>query len=243
MLCCVVLCYMTLRKVILCHFILLCHVTLCCVTPCDFVVRYIISHQYVALVSCEPIFCNVTLWTCHVILHHAKLGSVVSCYVWSILSRHVMSHLSADDSVLTTCTLLPCWWRLLELFSHLKLCHVPLSQVNRYREQKYPSDHVTCSQNAGFTDREDNCFHLPRARGRTCCAVHTKTLFCENAHVLHHLGRPSTRILKTQRLKRHFFENGCQGGEIQKRSPPVFMWTANLHTFRNDDAIAPPLDR
>ena len=73
-------------------------------------------------------------------------------------------------------------------------------------------------------------------------AVHTKTLFCENAHILHRFGRPSTRILKTQRLKTHFFETRSQGGEIQKCSPPVFMWTANLHTFQNDDAIAPPLD-
>ena len=42
-------------------------------------------------------------------------------------------------------------------------------------------------------------------------AVQTRTLFCENAHVLHCFGRPSTRILKTQRLKMHFFENGSQG--------------------------------
>ena len=63
-----------------------------------------------------------------------------------------------------------------------------------------------------------------------------------NAHALHRFGRLSTRILKTQRLKTHFIDNGSQGGEIQKRSPPVVMWTANLHTFRNNDAIAPPLD-
>ena len=69
-----------------------------------------------------------------------------------------------------------------------------------------------------------------------------KTLFCENAHVLHRFGRLSTRILKTQRLKMHFFETGSQGGEIRKRSTRVFMWTANPHTFQNDDAIAPPLD-
>uniref|UniRef100_A0A671U678 Phospholipase A2 n=1 Tax=Sparus aurata TaxID=8175 RepID=A0A671U678_SPAAU len=43
----------------------------------------------------------------------------------------------------------------------------------------------------------------------TCSgAVQTRTLFCENAHVLHRFGRLSTRILKTQRLKTHFLENG-----------------------------------
>ena len=61
--------------------------------------------------------------------------------------------------------------------------------------------------------------------------VQTTTLFCENTRVLHRFGRPSIRILKTQRLKMHLFENGSQGGEIQKRSPPVFMWTANPLTF------------
>ena len=73
-------------------------------------------------------------------------------------------------------------------------------------------------------------------------AVHTKTLFCENAHVLHHFGQPSTRILKTQCLKTHFFENGSQGGKTWKHRPPVLVWTVNPHTFQNDDAIAPPLD-
>ena len=68
-------------------------------------------------------------------------------------------------------------------------------------------------------------------------AVQTRTLFGENAHVLHRFGRPSTRILKT-----HFFENGSQCGKIQKGSPPVFVWTVNPYTFQNDDAIAPPLD-
>ena len=38
------------------------------------------------------------------------------------------------------------------------------------------------------------------------------------------------------------FENGSQGGEIRKHSPPVLMWTAIPHTFQNDDAIAPPRD-
>ena len=70
-------------------------------------------------------------------------------------------------------------------------------------------------------------------------AIQMRTLFCENAHVLHCSGRPPTRILKTQCLKTHFFENGSQGGEIRKRSPPIFMWMANPHTFQNDDAIAP----
>ena len=37
-------------------------------------------------------------------------------------------------------------------------------------------------------------------------------------------------------------ENGSQGGKIRKRSPPVLVWTANPHTFRNDDAITQPLD-
>ena len=40
----------------------------------------------------------------------------------------------------------------------------------------------------------------------------------------------------------HFSENGSQGGEIRKRSPPVVVWTANPHTFQTDDAIAPPLN-
>ena len=43
-------------------------------------------------------------------------------------------------------------------------------------------------------------------------AVQTRKLFCENTHVLHRFGRPSTQILKTQCLKMHFFENGSQGG-------------------------------
>ena len=37
-------------------------------------------------------------------------------------------------------------------------------------------------------------------------------LFCEN-FVLHLFGQLSTLILKTQRLKTHFFENGSQGGQ------------------------------
>ena len=71
-------------------------------------------------------------------------------------------------------------------------------------------------------------------------AVHTKTLFCENAHVLHRFGRPSIRILKMQRLKTHFFENSSQGEEIRKRNPPIFMWTAKPHTFQNNDGITLP---
>ena len=47
---------------------------------------------------------------------------------------------------------------------------------------------------------------------------------------------------KQESLKTHFFENGSQGGEIRKHSPRAFMWTANPHTFQNDDAIAPPLN-
>ena len=64
-----------------------------------------------------------------------------------------------------------------------------------------------------------------------------RPLFCVNDAETHD---PSTRILKTQRLKTHFLETGSQGGEIRKRSPPVLVWTVNPHTFRNDDAIAPP---
>ena len=65
---------------------------------------------------------------------------------------------------------------------------------------------------------------------------------CKNAHVLHRFGRLSTQILKMQSLKTHFSETRSQGGEIRKHSPRVFMWTANLHTVRNDDAIAPLLN-
>ena len=67
----------------------------------------------------------------------------------------------------------------------------------------------------------------------------------ENAllrNVLRCFGRPSTQILKTQRLRTHFFDSGSQGGKIRKSSPPIFLWTANPHTFQNDDAIAPLLD-
>ena len=57
-------------------------------------------------------------------------------------------------------------------------------------------------------------------------AVHTKTqMYC-----IVWTDGPSTRILST-----HFLESGSQGGKIQKRSPPVLVWTANSHTF-------PPLD-
>ena len=66
-------------------------------------------------------------------------------------------------------------------------------------------------------------------------------LLCENAHVLHRFGH-FFAVLKMQCLKMHFFENGSQGGEIRKRSPPVLVWTANLDTFQNNVAIAPPLD-
>ena len=34
------------------------------------------------------------------------------------------------------------------------------------------------------------------------------------------------------------FWNRGSGGKILKRSPRVFVWTANLHTSLNDDAIA-----
>ena len=79
-------------------------------------------------------------------------------------------------------------------------------------------------------------------------AVHTKTLLhentctisCENAHVLHRFGCLSTRILKTQHLKMH--KMGLRVKKIRERSPPVFMWTANPCTFRNDDATTPPFN-
>ena len=47
---------------------------------------------------------------------------------------------------------------------------------------------------------------------------------------------------ESQRLKIHFSENESEGGKIRERSPPVLVWTANPHTFQNDDAIAPPLN-
>ena len=61
---------------------------------------------------------------------------------------------------------------------------------------------------------------------------HSFAFSCESSHVLHRLGQPSTQILKTQWLKTHFFENGSQGGKIRKRSPPVLVWTVNLHPKR-----------
>ena len=61
-------------------------------------------------------------------------------------------------------------------------------------------------------------------------AVQTRMLFCENAHVLHRFGRPSTRILKTQRLKTHFFENGSQGGKIKNAALP-FSCGQRIHIF------------
>ena len=38
------------------------------------------------------------------------------------------------------------------------------------------------------------------------------------------------------------FWNRSQGGKIQKRSPPVPVWTANPHTLQNDHAITQPHD-
>ena len=66
---------------------------------------------------------------------------------------------------------------------------------------------------------------------------------CANTPVLHHFGRPFTRILKTQWLKTHFFGNESKVGKIQKRSLPVLMWMVNLHAFQFDDVISPTLDR
>ena len=62
-------------------------------------------------------------------------------------------------------------------------------------------------------------------------AVCTKMLFCEKKHALRRFVRPYTRILKTQRLKTHFFETESQCGKTQKRSPPVFMCTAKTITL------------
>ena len=79
---------------------------------------------------------------------------------------------------------------------------------------------LVCIVNSSFYTGQQaaNLAVLFVARSMDLGAVHTKTLFCENVHVLHRFGRPSIRILKTQRLKTYFFETGSQGREIRKRS-------------------------
>ena len=64
-----------------------------------------------------------------------------------------------------------------------------------------------------------------------------ETLLCVNLHVLQRFVWSSTWILST-----HFFEIWSQRENIRKRRLCVLVWTANLHTLRIDDTIAPPLD-
>ena len=50
------------------------------------------------------------------------------------------------------------------------------------------------------------CWGVPCSLPICISYVQTRTLFCENTHVLHRFGRLSTRILKTLCLEMHFFE-------------------------------------
>ena len=55
-----------------------------------------------------------------------------------------------------------------------------------------------------------------KLRGRP----HEKRSFAKNAHVLLHFGWPSTRILKMQRLKKHFFATGLRVEKSEKAALP-----------------------